>query len=236
MAAAVATECAVRRIVAISASRSPPRRHPATRSRRATILATGSSCGMSACGARCAICVGGLWPCDDLPAFGRATAGAGSRQGLADEGGGELLEVTAGGVGGVAQGALPGEHCQPVNRGPDGVLDPGAAPPAEHTGVGQFVEDGAKLIQGQGVLPVPRPERRRRADGAGRTRWRTALAPRGRTPGTPGRSRAAGRRAAAASPYLPRTRPVPAAMRAASSRMAAVQTAARSSSRSAKCR
>jgi hypothetical protein len=93
--------------------------------------------------------------CDDLPALGRATAGAGSCQGLADEGGGELLEVTAGGVGELAQGALPGEHCQPVHRGPDGVLDARAALPAEHTGVGQFVEDGAELIQGQGVLPGP---------------------------------------------------------------------------------
>ena len=34
-----------------------------------------------------------------------------------------------------------------------GVLDPRAALPAEHTGVGQFVEDRAELVQGQGVLP-----------------------------------------------------------------------------------
>jgi energy-coupling factor transporter ATP-binding protein EcfA2 len=88
----------------------------------------------------------------------RAGAGwqeAGSCQGLADEGGGELLEVAAGGVGELAQGPLPGEHGQPVHRGPDGVLDARAALPAEHAGVGQFVEDGAELIQGRGVLPGP---------------------------------------------------------------------------------
>src|SRR5215470_15132324 len=58
---------------------------------------------------------------------GRAGTGwqgrAGSCQGRVDEGGGELLEVTAGGVGEVAQGPLPGEDGQPVHRGPDGVLE-----------------------------------------------------------------------------------------------------------------
>ena len=78
---------------------------------------------------------------------------AGSCQGLADEGGGELLEVTAGSVGELAQRALPGEHGQPVHRRPDGVLQARAAPSAEHAGVGQFVEDRAELIQGRGVLP-----------------------------------------------------------------------------------
>src|SRR5215469_15496854 len=80
---------------------------------------------------------------------------AGSCQGLADKGGGELLEVTAGSVGEFAQGPLPGEDGQPVHGGPDGVLEAGAAPPAEHAGVGQFVKDRAELIQGPGVLPSP---------------------------------------------------------------------------------
>src|SRR6185369_12463995 len=78
-----------------------------------------------------------------------------SCQGLADEGGGELLEVTAGSVGEFAQGPLPGEDGQPVHRGPYGVLEAGAAPPAEHAGVGQFVEDRAELIQRHGVRPGP---------------------------------------------------------------------------------
>src|SRR5215470_17945359 len=80
---------------------------------------------------------------------------AGSCQGLVDEGGGELLEVTAGSVGEFAQGPLPGEHGQPVHRGPDGVLDVGAAPPVEHAGVGQLVEYRAELVQRRGVLPCP---------------------------------------------------------------------------------
>jgi len=63
--------------------------------------------------------------------------------------------VTAGSVGELAQRALPGEHSQPVHRGPDGVLDAIAALPVEHAGVGQFVEDRAELIQGRGVLPGP---------------------------------------------------------------------------------
>ena len=53
------------------------------------------------------------------------------------------------------RGPLPGEHGQPVHCGPDGVLEAGAALPAEHAGVGQFTEDRAELIQGQGVLPGP---------------------------------------------------------------------------------
>jgi hypothetical protein len=32
-----------------------------------------------------------------------------------------------------------------VHRGPDGVLDAGAAPPVEHAGVGQLVERGAEM-------------------------------------------------------------------------------------------
>src|SRR5262249_26456633 len=76
---------------------------------------------------------------------------AASCQALLDEGGGELLEVMAGGVGDVAQGPLPGEHGQPVHRGPDGVLDAVAAPPVEDAGVGQFVERGAQVIQGHAV-------------------------------------------------------------------------------------
>jgi hypothetical protein len=40
-----------------------------------------------------------------------------------------------------------------VHRGPDGVLDAGAAPPAEHSSVDQFVKYSAELIQGHGVLP-----------------------------------------------------------------------------------
>src|SRR6516162_8185817 len=80
---------------------------------------------------------------------------AGSCQGLVDEGRGELLEVTAGSVGEFTQGPLPGEDGQPVHGGPDGVLEAGAALPAEHAGVGQFVEDRAELIKGPGVLPGP---------------------------------------------------------------------------------
>src|SRR5215469_15328038 len=85
----------------------------------------------------------------------KVSSRAGLPQGLADEGGGELLEVTAGGVGELAQRALPGEHGQPVHRGPDGVLDAVAALPVEHAGVGQFVEDRAELVQGQRVWPGP---------------------------------------------------------------------------------
>ena len=66
-----------------------------------------------------------------------------------------FLEAMAGDIGDVTQGPLPGEHCQPVHRGPDGVLDPGAAPSVEHAGVGQFVEYSAELIQGRGVLRCP---------------------------------------------------------------------------------
>jgi hypothetical protein len=56
---------------------------------------------------------------------------------------------------GASRGTLPGEYCQPVHRGPDGVLEPGSTPPAEDAGVGPFVEYGAELVQGQGVLPCP---------------------------------------------------------------------------------
>jgi len=144
---------------------------------------------------------------------------AGSCQGLADEGGGELLEVTAGGVGELAQRALPGEHSQPVHRRPDGVLKAGAALPAEHTGVGQFVEDRAELIQGQGVLPGLAAGSvvgvlARQGEGGGEQPWLLA-----------------------GELYVgPADRAQPAAMRAASSRIAAVDTAVRSSSRPAKCR
>jgi hypothetical protein len=74
-------------------------------------------------------------------------------QGRFDEGAVEFLEMAPGGIGDAAQGPLPGEYGQPVHRGPDGVFDTVAAPPVEHSGVGQFVEYGAELIQGQGVLP-----------------------------------------------------------------------------------
>lgn len=43
--------------------------------------------------------------------------------------------MLAGGVGEVAEGALHGEHGQPVHGRPDGVLDPGAAPAGEDAGV-----------------------------------------------------------------------------------------------------
>jgi DNA-binding transcriptional ArsR family regulator len=72
-----------------------------------------------------------------------------------DEGAGDFRKPMAGDVGGVPQGALPGEHRQPVHHGPDGVLDPGAPAPAEDAGVGQFVEYRAELVQGQGALPGP---------------------------------------------------------------------------------
>src|SRR4051812_43421257 len=77
-----------------------------------------------------------------------------SRQACLDEGARDLLEVMAGDAGGVTQRALAGEHGQPVHRGPDGVLDPGAALPGQDAGVGQLVEYGAQLIQGQGVRPA----------------------------------------------------------------------------------
>src|SRR5258708_13582925 len=80
---------------------------------------------------------------------------AGSCQALADEGEGELFEVMPGGIGDVAQRSLPGEHGQPVHGGPDGVLDPVTALPAEHAGVDQLVAYGADLTQGEAVLPPP---------------------------------------------------------------------------------
>jgi hypothetical protein len=61
----------------------------------------------------------------------------------------------AGGIGDVAQGPLPGEYCQPVHRGPDGVFDAVAAPPVEHAGIGQLVERGAQMTQGRALLPGP---------------------------------------------------------------------------------
>jgi carbonic anhydrase len=63
--------------------------------------------------------------------------------------------VTAGGVGNVAQRPRPGQHGQPVHRGPDGVLDAGAAPAVQHAGVDQLVERVAQLIQGRAVRPGP---------------------------------------------------------------------------------
>src|SRR5216684_253320 len=80
---------------------------------------------------------------------------AGSCQALVDEGEGEFLEVMAGGIGDVTQGSWPGEYCQPVHCGPDGVFDAVAAPPLEHAGVDQFVERGAQMTQGRAVLPGP---------------------------------------------------------------------------------
>src|SRR5262249_39292082 len=73
-------------------------------------------------------------------------------EGGVDEGAGGLLEVAVGGGGGVAEGGLDGEDCEPVHGGPDGVLDAGAALPGEDAGVGELVEGGAELVQGQGVL------------------------------------------------------------------------------------
>ena len=40
-----------------------------------------------------------------------------------------------------------------MHRGPDGVFDAVAAPPAEHAGLDQFVEGGAELTQGRAVPP-----------------------------------------------------------------------------------
>ena len=62
--------------------------------------------------------------------------------------------MMASGSGDVAQGPLPGEYCQPVHRGPDGVFDAVAAPPVEHAGVDQLVERGAQMTQGR-ACPVP---------------------------------------------------------------------------------
>src|SRR5580698_830386 len=80
---------------------------------------------------------------------------AGSPKTPFDETAGDFLKATAGDLGHVTQRPLAGEHRQPVHRGPDGVLDPGAALPVEHAGVGQFVEYSAELIQRQRVLPYP---------------------------------------------------------------------------------
>jgi hypothetical protein len=104
----------------------------------------------------------------DLPAtaarngfgiFNVGCLGGGGRAGLCqalfDESAGEFVEVVAGGVGEVAQGSLPGEYCQPVHGGPDGVFDAVAAPPVEDPGVGQLVEHGAQMTQGCAVLPGP---------------------------------------------------------------------------------
>ena len=55
-------------------------------------------------------------------------------------------------VGDVAQRPRPGEHRQPVHRGPDRVLDAVAPLPAEHAGLDQLVECGAKLTQGRAIL------------------------------------------------------------------------------------
>ncbi|HVV13387.1 hypothetical protein [Amycolatopsis sp.] len=44
------------------------------------------------------------------------------------------LRLTAVGVGQVAQRPLAGQDGLPVHGGPDGVLDPGAAPRIEHAG------------------------------------------------------------------------------------------------------
>jgi hypothetical protein len=59
----------------------------------------------------------------------------------------------AGGIGDIAQRPLPGEHCQPVHRGPDGVLDAIAALTVEHARVDQLVERGAEIIQRHAVRP-----------------------------------------------------------------------------------
>jgi hypothetical protein len=78
-----------------------------------------------------------------------------SRQALLDEGEGELFQVTPGGLGDVTQRPRPGQHGQPVHRGPDGVLGAVATPPVQHARVDQFVERGAELIQRHSLLPRP---------------------------------------------------------------------------------
>ena len=60
-----------------------------------------------------------------------------------------------GGIGDIAQRPFPGEHGQPVHRGPDGVLDAVAALPVQHAGIDQLVEYGAQLTQGCAVQPGP---------------------------------------------------------------------------------
>ena len=60
--------------------------------------------------------------------------------------------MLAGGIRDVAQGPLPGEYCQSMHRGPDGVFDAVAAPPVEHAGVDQLVERGAQMTPPGGAL------------------------------------------------------------------------------------
>jgi hypothetical protein len=78
-----------------------------------------------------------------------------SRQALLDEGEGELFQATPGGLGDVAQRPRPGQHGQPVHRGPDGELGAVATPPVQHARVDQLVERGAELIQRHALLPRP---------------------------------------------------------------------------------
>ena len=164
--------------------------------------------------------------------------GPGSGQAFVDKGEGELVEATGGWRRG-RRAAAPGpaSTASPCTVDQIGYSMPSRRSPAQHAGLDQLVERGAELAQRRAVRPGPVvrgavgvPLRQRR------TRWRTAPAPRARTPGTPVPIAPSRRRAAAGSPCVPRTRATPAAIRSASSPMAAAQTAARSSSRSAKCR
>src|SRR5215467_9844879 len=55
----------------------------------------------------------------------------------------------------VPQRPLPGEHREPVHRGPDRVLDALSALTVEHAGVDQLVEYSAELTEGRTVPPGP---------------------------------------------------------------------------------
>ena len=63
--------------------------------------------------------------------------------------------MVAGRAGLVAQRPRPGQHGQPVHRGPDGVLEARAAQPGQQAGLGQFVERGAQLTQRRAFRPGP---------------------------------------------------------------------------------
>ena len=177
-----------------------------------------------------------------MTAFARAKAQrAGARewassQCFVDEGEGALLEAVPGGGGASRRGPCPVSTASPCTVDQMGYSMPSRRA-VEHARVDQLVERGAKMTQGRAVLPgsvvrgVVGVRLRQRERGGEEPGFLVReLQVRG------SRSRPADRRAAAASPYGPCTRATPAAMRSASSRMAAAQTAARSSSRSAKCR
>src|SRR6266849_10965046 len=82
-------------------------------------------------------------------------AAPGSGQALLDEGKGELREATPGGLRDLAQRPRPGEHGQPVHRGPDRVLDALAAAPVERARVDQLVEHHAKMTERRALRPGP---------------------------------------------------------------------------------